>query len=114
VSWLVGREGRQSHESGGQARQSDHSVRGEGRALAAWWPGVARRRRGGGGDIGSGRSGVRDGRWHMYSSGVIREILAQRDPWLPAGYGGGAWTPSPGVGARSTLGLLVVGVEMSG
>jgi hypothetical protein len=47
-------------------RQSGHSVRGEGRALAAWWPGVARRRRGGGRDIRSGRSGVRDGGWHTY------------------------------------------------
>jgi hypothetical protein len=62
VAWLAGREERQSHGSGGQARQSGHSVRGEGRALAARWPGVARRRRGGGGDIWSGRSGVRDGR----------------------------------------------------
>jgi hypothetical protein len=52
-----------------------------------------------------------DQAWPRSPPGVIREILALWDPWLPAGHGGGARAPSPGVGARSTPGLLVVGVE---
>jgi hypothetical protein len=53
-------------------------VRGEGRALAARWPGVARCRRSGGGDIGSGRSGVRDGRWHTYRDSMEGVHAMQR------------------------------------
>jgi hypothetical protein len=75
VAWLAGR---QSHGSGGQARQSGHSVWGEGWALAAQWPRVARRRRGGGVDIGSGRSGVRDGRWHTYRDSMEGVHAMQR------------------------------------
>jgi hypothetical protein len=75
-------------------------IRGEGRTLTYVQRLHGRRARDA--EIGSGKSGL------------IREILALRDLWLPAGYGGETWAPSPGVGARSTPGLLVVGVEMSG
>ena len=81
-------------------RYWEWQIRGEGRALAYVQRLHGRRPRDA--EIGSGRSGV------------IREILALRDPWMPVGYGGGAWALSSGVGARSMPGLLVVGVEMSG